>query len=53
MSTILCRINLPLSRFQDLMVDGILQLSDGQAEVFGTEVSAGEELVLKGQKVAV
>jgi len=29
------------------------QLLEGQAEVFGTELALGEELVLKGQKLAV
>ncbi|BDA46117.1 Protein CLP1 homolog [Coccomyxa sp. Obi] len=31
----------------------LLKLSDGQAEVFGSEIAAGEEVVLKGQKIAV
>ena len=31
----------------------MLQAKQGQAEVFGTELSLGETLVLRGQKLAV
>lgn len=31
----------------------LAQLLEGQAEVFGTELALGEEIVLKGQKLAV